>query len=71
MEGLVHLASLFDVQLLGGNKEDAVADVEHEDCRLKADAAGGRPQGIQTPHYSSSDLWCSYDYSKHQSDQLT
>ena len=63
--GLAHLASLLYVELLGGDKEDAIADVEHEDHGLKADAADSSPKGIHTPHYSS------YDCPKHQSDQLT
>ena len=33
-----YLASLLDVELLVGDKEDAVADVEDEDCRLKTKA---------------------------------
>ena len=34
----VHLAGLLNVQLLGGDKEDAVADVEKEHNRLNVDA---------------------------------
>ena len=33
-----YLASLLDVELLVGDKEDAVANVEDEDCRLKTKA---------------------------------
>ena len=34
---LSYLASFLNVQLLVGDKEDAVADVEGKDCRLQAD----------------------------------